>query len=52
VAHNNLGLALHDKKQLDEAIREMRTAIDLDPKLASGPHAGHHLRTGVRDIHS
>src|SRR5262249_31432331 len=32
--HNNLGCALHDKKQLDEAIREYRTAIDLDPNLA------------------
>jgi tetratricopeptide (TPR) repeat protein len=29
-----LGNALHDKQQLDEAIREYRTAIELNPKYA------------------
>jgi serine/threonine-protein kinase len=33
-AHNGLGSALHAKGQLDEAIREYRAAIKLDPKLA------------------
>ena len=33
-AHNNLGLALYDKKQLDDAIAEYKKAIDLDPKDA------------------
>jgi tetratricopeptide (TPR) repeat protein len=38
-AHNNLGNALLDKKDLDGAIAEYREAIRLDPKYAS-PHNG------------
>src|SRR5262249_16641473 len=33
-AHLNLGLALRDKGQLDEAIAAFRKAIEIDPKLA------------------
>jgi tetratricopeptide (TPR) repeat protein len=36
-AHNNLGLALRDKGDLDGAIAEYREAIRLDPKYAA-PH--------------
>jgi tetratricopeptide (TPR) repeat protein/WD40 repeat protein len=37
--HCDLGRALYDKHQPDEAIREFRTSIDLDPKYAV-PHNG------------
>src|SRR5262249_6479987 len=30
--HNNLGIALHAKKQLDDAIAEYRKAIEIDPE--------------------
>jgi serine/threonine-protein kinase len=33
-AHSNLGAALFDKGQLDEAIASLRKAIELDPRLA------------------
>ena len=33
-AHNNLGNALRDQKELDEAIAAYRKAIELDPKNA------------------
>ena len=36
-AHNNLGNALHDKGDLDEAIAEYRKAIELDPKTTPPP---------------
>jgi serine/threonine-protein kinase len=38
VAHNNFGIVLAKKGQLDEAIREFRTALDLDPRYAA-PHS-------------
>ena len=34
MAHTNLGVALHAKGKVDEAIAEHRKAIELDPKLA------------------
>jgi len=34
IAHNNLGICLRERKQLDEAMAEFRTASDLDPKFA------------------
>jgi serine/threonine protein kinase/Flp pilus assembly protein TadD len=40
--HNNLGVALHGTKQLDEAIREYHTAIELDPNYAKS-----HYNLGV-----
>ncbi len=44
-AHVNLGLALHDKGRLDEAIACYRNAIELDPKLAAAHNnLGHVLR--------
>jgi tetratricopeptide (TPR) repeat protein len=36
-AHNNLGIALKDMKELDGAIKEFHKAIELDPKSAH-PH--------------
>src|SRR5205814_925647 len=33
-AHNNLGTALHDSKNLAGAIKHYRTALDLDPNYA------------------
>ena len=36
--HNNLGIVLHDKKELDAAIQEYRAAIALDPKDARPHH--------------
>jgi tetratricopeptide (TPR) repeat protein len=41
-AHTNLGLALHRKGLVNEAIEEFRKAIDLDPKLAKA-----HLNLGL-----
>jgi tetratricopeptide (TPR) repeat protein len=35
MAHNNLGIALRGKGQIDKAIAEHRRAIELDPKLAA-----------------
>ncbi len=42
VAHNNLGLALTDKRQLDDAIACYRKAIELDPKYSNA-----HLNLGI-----
>jgi tetratricopeptide (TPR) repeat protein len=42
----NLGNALSDNKQLDEAIREYRAVIDLDHKFA-GAH--YNLGNALRD---
>ena len=33
-AHNNLGIALYDKRQLDEAIAEYRKALQIQPDYA------------------
>ena len=46
-AHVNLGLALGDKGQLDEAIACYRKAIELDPK-SPGPRLTWALRSGTR----
>ncbi len=45
-AHNNLGIALKDKGQLDEAIACYKKAIELDPKFASRPHQPGHCADG------
>jgi tetratricopeptide (TPR) repeat protein len=44
--HNNLGIILHDRGQLEEAIQEFRRAIHLDPKFAL-PH--NNLAIALRD---
>jgi tetratricopeptide (TPR) repeat protein len=38
MAHNNLGSALYDKGQVDEAIASYRKAIELDPQDAKAPN--------------
>jgi serine/threonine protein kinase/Flp pilus assembly protein TadD len=45
-AHNNLGSALHDKKDLEAAIAEFHKAIELDPELAN---AHHNLGVALKD---
>lgn len=50
-AHSNLGAILSRQNKLDEAIRWLRSAIDLDPKLARAYHnlAWVLVRTGAED---
>jgi tetratricopeptide (TPR) repeat protein len=38
VLHNNLGVALRERGQLDKAIGHFEEAIRLDPKGAYAPH--------------
>jgi tetratricopeptide (TPR) repeat protein len=45
-AHNNLGIALRDKKDLEGAIAAYKKAIELDPKLAL---AHNNLGAALRD---
>jgi len=45
-AHNNLGAALYDKKDLEGAISHSRKAIQLDPNFA---FAHHNLGSALRD---
>ena len=37
-AHNNLGIALRDAGEVEEAIASFRSAIALDPKFALAHH--------------
>ena len=46
IAHNNLGVALHDKGRTDEAIACFSKAIELDPKFAM---AHYNLGIALRD---